>query len=195
MICSLNNHTYRIHKTNTYVQTSTMTACSDNLPSNDGLSSGESCQHWTIHFLANDSKSWCPVISLTGGRLPDITAVFTCSSLVADKRNIQQIRYSAQAGGKWCHHQVSKSINEHLPVIAACCRFGQMLLDSHWEIVTKMIYVTYFHLMWPRPLTWPQNWPFHALALWTIPFQKRSGLRSALRLVNGSIGHPQKDSQ
>jgi len=104
MICSLNNHTYRIHKTNTYVQTSTMTACSDNLPSNDGLLSGDLCQHWTIHFLANDSKSWGPVISLTGGRLPAITAVFTCSSLVADKRNVQQISYSAQAGGKWCHH-------------------------------------------------------------------------------------------
>jgi len=186
MMCNLNNHTYKIHKTYTYVQLYSLTMQGDNLPSNDGLSSGESCQHWTIHFLANDSKSSGPVISLRGGRLPAITAVFTCSSLVADKGNIQQIRYSARGGWKWRLHQATVSINKHLTVIAACCRFGcRTVIEKSWQ--------NWF--MWPCNLElWPpdpQYQLFHALAPWTIPLQKGTGLKSAPRLLNGSIGHPQ----
>jgi len=53
------------------------------LPQNDGLKSGESRQHRAIHFLVSNSKSSGPVMTSRGGRLPCITAVFICSSLIA----------------------------------------------------------------------------------------------------------------
>jgi len=55
------------------------------LPLNVGLLSGESCQHFGIQVLANDTKSAFPVIASNGGRLPCMTPAFTCSLMTAVK--------------------------------------------------------------------------------------------------------------
>ena len=55
------------------------------LPWNVGRCSGDSCQHRGIHLVANDTNSAGPVIASNGGRLPFITAVLTCSLLIAVK--------------------------------------------------------------------------------------------------------------
>jgi len=55
----------------------------DNLLSNDGLSSGNSRQHWSIQVLADVGKSVGPFIASRGRRLPNMTNAFICSSLIA----------------------------------------------------------------------------------------------------------------